>query len=109
MTRLIDADSFSNEFNSAIYNKLQEEYLNSTADDKTKDIADFVTTDIMTVFNSLIDNATTVTVLKDERPKACFNCEHCCVLELKNNGEILIKCNLGNGQKCGVDKKGGAE
>lgn len=57
MARLIDADSFSNEFNSAIYNKLREEYLNSTADDKTKDIANFVTTDIMIVFNSLIDNA----------------------------------------------------
>lgn len=58
--KLIDADNFSNEFNSKIFNKLQNEYLNSTADDKTKDIADFVTTDIMTVFNYLIDNAPTV-------------------------------------------------
>lgn len=42
--KLINADNFSNEFNSKIFNKLQNEYLNSTADDKTKDIADFVTT-----------------------------------------------------------------
>lgn len=58
--KLINADNFSNEFNSKIFNKLQNEYLNSTADDKTKDVADFVVTDIMTTFNDLIENAPTV-------------------------------------------------
>lgn len=58
--KILDADNFSNEFNSKIFNKLQNEYLNSTADDKTKNVADFVVTDIMTAFNDLIDNAPTV-------------------------------------------------
>ena len=48
----------------------------------------------------LIDNAPTVKVLKDTRPQACLNCEYCCYSEMNENGEILIKCNLGQGEKC---------
>lgn len=48
----------------------------------------------------LIDNAPTVKVLKDTRPQACLNCEYCCYSEMNEKGEILIKCNLGQGEKC---------
>lgn len=58
--RLIDADEFSKKFNAKIYIKLMKDYLNSTADDNIKKVADFVTTDILIVFNSLIDNVQTV-------------------------------------------------
>ena len=47
-----------------------------------------------------IDNAPTVKVLKDTRPQACLNCEYCCYSEMNEKGEILIKCNLGQGEKC---------
>jgi len=67
--RLIDADNFSKVFNSKIFNKLQNEYLNSTADDKTKDVADFVTAEIMTDFNDLIDNAPTIVAYTEEQIK----------------------------------------
>lgn len=50
--------------------------------------------------NDIIDNAPTVKVLKDTRPQACLNCEYCCYSEMNENGEILIKCNLGQGEKC---------
>lgn len=58
--KLINANEFSNLFNKTILDKLQNEYLGSTADDKTKAVADFVTSDIMLTFCNLIDNATTV-------------------------------------------------
>ena len=48
----------------------------------------------------IIDNAPTVKVLKDTRPQACLNCEYCCYSEMNEKGEILIKCNLGQGEKC---------
>ena len=51
-------------------------------------------------FYALIDNAPTVKVLKDTRPQACLNCEYCCYSEMNEKGEILIKCNLGQGEKC---------
>lgn len=51
-------------------------------------------------FRDLVENAPTVKVLKDTRPQACLNCEYCCYSEMNEKGEILIKCNLGQGEKC---------
>lgn len=47
-----------------------------------------------------IDNAPTAT--KDNRPNACFNCEHCCYFSVNSDGEIKIMCNLGKGD-CDVN------
>ena len=56
--------------------------------------------DCIHCFYEIIDNAPTVKVLKDTRPQACLNCEYCCYSEMNEKGEILIKCNLGQGEKC---------
>ena len=58
--KLINANEFSDLFNKTILDKLQNEYLGSTADDKTKAVAEFVTSDIMLTFCNLINNAPTV-------------------------------------------------
>jgi len=40
-----------------------------------------------------IDNAPTI--LKDNRPNICFNCEHCCALTVDSDGKVKVMCNLG--------------
>lgn len=62
---LISRNDFSDVFNSAIFNKLHNEYLNSTASQEFKDVAEFVTTDIMIIFNNLIESAPNVEWLKE--------------------------------------------
>lgn len=52
---LISRSKFSNAFNNAVYAKLHNEYLKSTANQELKDVAEFVTTDIMIIFNNLIE------------------------------------------------------
>ena len=57
---LISRSEFSNTFNSAVFAKLHNEYLNSTANQELKDVAEFVTTDIMIIFNNLIESAPSI-------------------------------------------------
>ena len=57
---LINRSEFSDAFNSAVFAKLHNEYLNSTASQELKDVAEFVTTDIMIIFNNLIESAPSI-------------------------------------------------
>ena len=57
---LISRSEFSDAFNSAVYAKLHNEYLKSTANQELKDVAEFVTTDIMIILNNLIESVPSI-------------------------------------------------
>lgn len=79
--RLIDAD------------KLKEDIKENGCDrfetwDKMLTLAEYET-----FVGDVIDNAPTV--IKDNRPAICFNCEHCCALTVNSDGVVKVMCNLG--------------